>query len=78
MDNWKYLVDTVRDLSYRDDKIPEVLRALSYVLDEKGHGMEALAAEAGAQAAETHLHLAQRAEGWGLDDDDDEGEVRRV
>lgn len=70
MDNWKYLVDTVRDLSWRDDRIPEVLRALSFVLDERGHGMEAMAALKGARLAEEQLGLSYADDDEDDDDDD--------
>ena len=46
MDNWKYLLDSCSDLRYRNndpDTIANVLDALSFVLDEKGHGSEAMA-----------------------------------
>lgn len=45
MDNWKYLVNTVGDLRFRQndaDTIGRVLDALAYVFEEKGAGGEAL------------------------------------
>ena len=46
MDNWKHLLHSCSDLRYRKndpDTIANVLDALSFVLDEKGHGSEAMA-----------------------------------
>ena len=39
MDNWKFLLDTINTIQKDEDEhLAMILVALSYVMDEKGHG----------------------------------------
>ncbi len=40
MDNWKFLLDTINTtLKDEDEHLARVLVALSYIMEERGHGM---------------------------------------
>ena len=61
MDNWKYLVNTVGDLRFRQsdlDTMARVFEAMSFVLEEKGADSEALVLQNQAQFLRTSPKLS--------------------
>ena len=80
MDNWKYLVNTVGDLRFRQgdlDTMARVFEALSFVMEDKGANSEALVLHSQAQylrASPAKVSLPSPAAADSVEDEEDDGD----